>query len=142
MAEHPREALPIIELGFPGELRDRLIDAVMRGTKTATTGLLLEYELENVPVPQVGQRFAVVDSAQVRVAAIEVTDVQVLALSHVDLEVARDEGEGFETVEQWRAGHEAFWNGYIDELRALLDAPDWKLADETLVLVQRFRLLD
>jgi uncharacterized protein YhfF len=142
MAEHPHEALPIIELGFPGELRDRLIDAVMRGAKTATTGLLVEYELENVPVPQVGQRFAVVDSAEERVAAVEVTDVQVLALSHVDLEIARDEGEGFESVAQWRAAHEAFWNGYIDELRALLDAPDWKLADETLVLVQRFRLLD
>jgi uncharacterized protein YhfF len=37
-------ALPICEFGFPGELRDRLIAAILSGRKTATGCLLLEFE--------------------------------------------------------------------------------------------------
>ena len=56
------EELRIIEFGFPGELRDRLVGAVLAGEKTATTGLLIEWELDDEPVPRLGEQLRVVDS--------------------------------------------------------------------------------
>jgi uncharacterized protein YhfF len=134
--------LPVIEFAFPGELRDRLIAAILSGEKTATTGLLVEWELDGEPIPRAGERFAVIDSAGARVAVIEITDVQVVGLGEVDLAVAREEGEGFDSVAAWREGHEAFWNDYIEELRARLGDPSWTLGGKTQVIVERFRLLD
>jgi uncharacterized protein YhfF len=142
MSDEAAEELPVVEFAFPGELRDRLIAAILSGEKTATTGLLVEWELDGDPVPQAGERFAVVDSRGARVAVIEIAEVQVLGLAEVDLAIAREEGEGFDSVAQWRAGHEAFWNDYIEELRTRLGDPTWKLLDETQVIVERFRLLD
>jgi uncharacterized protein YhfF len=55
--------LPAFEFAFPGPLRDRLVAAVLDGTKTTTTGLLQDYEIDGEPLPVVGKRAAVVDSA-------------------------------------------------------------------------------
>ena len=64
-----------------------------------------------------------------------------LGLGEVALAIAREEGEGFDSVVAWREGHEAFWNDYIEELRARLGDPSWALGDQTQVIVERFRLL-
>ena len=130
------DELPRMELAFPGPLRDRLVTAILSGAKTTTTGLMLE----NDPLPEVGQLLAVVDSADRRVAAIELTQVRVIRLADVDLQHALDEGEGDESVAQWRAGHEEFWHGA--EVRAELGDPHFTVNDDTLVLAQRFRLVD
>ena len=39
-------AFPIAEFAFPGPLRDRLIAAILDGTKTSTSSTLLEYSTE------------------------------------------------------------------------------------------------
>jgi len=115
------------------------VAAILSGAKSSTSSLLLGYERENEPLPTVGQRSAVVDSAGRRVAAIELTDVRVVRLADVDLPHAVDEGEGYESVAQWRAGHEAFWHSA--EARAELGDPDFTVDDDTLVVTKRFRLL-
>lgn len=131
--------LPRIEFAFPGPLRDQLVAAILSGAKTSTSGLVLEYERDNEPLPMAGQRLAVVDSADRRVAAIELTEVRVIRLADVDLQHVLDEGEGDESVAQWRAGHERFWHGA--EMRAELGDPAFTVNDDTLVLAQRFRLV-
>ena len=131
--------LPTIEFAFPGPLRDRLVAAVLSGAKTSTTGLLVGWEREKEPLPVAGQRRAVLDSADRRVAVIELTEVRVLRLAEVDLRHVLDEGEGDESVAQWRAGHERFW--HTAEVRAELGDPAFTVDDETLVVAQRFRLV-
>lgn len=128
-----------MEFAFPGPLRDQLVAAILSGAKTSTSGLLLEYERENEPLPRIGQRFAVVDSEDRRVAAIELTDVRVVRLADIDLQHALDEGEGYESVAQWRAGHERFWHSA--EVRAELGDPAFTVDDDTVVVAQRFRLV-
>lgn len=113
--------------------------AILSGAKTTTSALVLGYERENEPLPAVGQRLAVVDSQERRVAAIELTEVRVVRLADVDLRHALDEGEGDESVAQWRAGHETFWHSA--PVRAELGDPDFTVNDDTLVLAQRFRLV-
>lgn len=132
--------LPIAEFAFPGPLRDELVAAILAGDKTSTTGLLEEYEREGEPLPEAGQRAAVVDSAGRRVAVIETTDVRVLRVAEVDLRFAIDEGEGFTSVAEWRAAHERFWTSA--EMRAALGEPEVEITDETLVAAERFRLVE
>jgi uncharacterized protein YhfF len=132
------EDLPRMEFAFPGPLRDQLVAAVLSGVKTTTTGLLAGYG-DDEPLPEVGDRRVVVDSADQPVAVIEYTDVRVLRLVDVDLRHAVDEGEGDESVAQWRANHEGFWHS--DEVRAEL-GPEFTVDDDTLILAQRFRVVE
>jgi uncharacterized protein YhfF len=135
---HP-EDLPVAEFAFPGPLRDQLVAAILDGTKTTTTGLVVDYELEGSPLPQPGQRQAVVDSAGNRVAVIELTAVRVVRLADVDLAHAVGEGEGYTSVAEWRAGHEEFWHSA--EMRAALGDPDFTVDDDTLLVAEEFRLV-
>lgn len=131
--------LPAAEFGFPGRLRNLLVGAILSGAKTSTSSLALEYERESEPLPAVGQRSAVLDSAGRRVAVIEVTEVRIVRLADVDLQHALDEGEGYESVEQWRSGHERFWHSA--EVRAEIGDPNFTVNDDTLVVAERFRLI-
>ncbi|RSM64327.1 RNA-binding protein [Actinoplanes sp. ATCC 53533] len=135
-----RADLPVTQFAFPGPLRDKLVAAVLDGTKTATTGLLQDYELDDEPLPVVGARSAVVDSAGHRVTVIEVTEVRVTRLGDVDLDHARDEGEGYDSVAAWRAGHEEYWHG--TDYRSWLGRPGFVVNDDTLALLKRFRLVE
>jgi uncharacterized protein YhfF len=130
--------LPVAEFAFPGPLRDQLVAAIVTGSKTTTTGLVADYEIENEPLPRPGLRQAVADSAGNLAAVIETTAVRVLRLGDVDLAHALGEGEGYTSVPEWRAGHERFWHSA--EMRQALGDPDFTVDDDTLVVAQTFRL--
>jgi len=131
------------EFGFPGTaLREQLVAAVLSGDKTATASLLVDYERDGDPLPEVGERYAVVDNAGRDVAVIEVTEVRVQRIGDTDEQFARDEGEGFESVAQWRDAHDRYWRSYADEIRTYLGDPDWDVADDTLFVAERFRLVE
>ena len=131
------------EFGFPGTaLRRQLVDAILRGDKTATAGLVVDLEREGEELATAGERQVVVDADGNPVAVIELTEVTVRRMADVDLNFARDEGEGFESVAAWRAAHERFFGGYLDEIRRDLADPTWLLDDDTLVVCERFRLVE
>jgi uncharacterized protein YhfF len=134
------EDLPVAEFAFPGPLRDRLVAAIVAGAKTATTGLVADYENENEPLPRPGLRQVVVDSVGNPVTVIETTAVRVMRLGDVDLAHALGEGEGYTSVAEWRAGHEQFWHSA--EMRAALGDPEFTVGDDTLVVAQTFRLVE
>jgi uncharacterized protein YhfF len=133
------EDLPVAEFAFPGTLRDQLVSAIFAGTKTATTGLVADYEHEGEPLPQPGLRQAMIDSAGHRVAVIATTAVRVIRLGEVDLAHAVGEGEGYTSVAEWRAGHEQFWHS--EEMRKALGDPGFTVNDDTFVVAQAFRLV-
>ncbi|MFE7622994.1 ASCH domain-containing protein [Streptomyces sp. NPDC057509] len=135
-----REALKPCLLAFPGPLRDQLVAAVLDGRKVSTSGLLLEYETENEELPPVGERSALIDSDGRETAVLEVTEVRVLRLADVDLQHALDEGEGYASVAEWRAGHERFWHS--DEMREALGDPEFTVDDETMIVAERFRVVE
>jgi len=112
-------SMPTAEFGFPGPVRDRLVGAILDGRKVRTASLLIEYEKDLEPLPVPGNRAVVIDSRRLPVAMIETTTVLVVPLCHVDMAHARDEGEGFTTIGEWRAAHEAFWHS--QQMLAALD---------------------
>jgi uncharacterized protein YhfF len=116
--------MPPFELGYARtELRRELVDAVLRGEKTATAGLAEDEE----PV-EAGDRFALLDFDDQPVAVVEVTEARVVPAGAIDLQFARDEGEGFESVEDWRNAHERFFERPIP--------------DDQLISAVRFRLVE
>ena len=118
----------VAEFGFPGPLRDGLVDAIVRGEKTATTGLYEAYRREGAQTKVVGSRALVVDSAGRGVAVIETTEVEVKPMGDVDLALAPDEGEGFQTLEEWREAHVRFFTS--PEMVAALGRPAVTIDDE------------
>jgi len=120
-----------MRLGYPRtELRQKLVDSVLRGDKTATAGLRADHEPDtDEPLPQVGVRCALLGFDDEPVAVVETTEVRVLRAADVDLAFALDEGEGFETVADWRHAHEEFW-------------ADQEMGDDTLIVAERFRVVE
>jgi uncharacterized protein YhfF len=117
--------LPPFELGYPRtELRRQLVDAVLRGEKTATAGLA---EREGETFPRPGDRYILHDFDDIPVAIVEITRSDVVPALEIDLQFARDEGEGFESVDDWRRAHEAFF--------------EQPIRDDTLIVAQRFRVV-
>jgi uncharacterized protein YhfF len=117
--------LPPFELGYARtELRRRLVDAVLGGRKTATAGLPDPDESLAEP----GTRYALLGYDDEPVGIVEVTEARVLPAAEIDEQFARDEGEGFESVEDWRLAHERFFEQPIE--------PD------TPILAERFRLVE
>ena len=100
---------------------------MLSGEKTATSSLRLEYDEPGEVLPEVGVRSVVVDSGERRVCVIETTEVRLLRLDEVDEQFARDEGEGFETVDDWREAHEQFFGRPLEP--------------ETEIVAVRFRVV-
>lgn len=112
------------------DLRRKLVDAVLCGEKTATAGLRSDYAPHtDEPLPAAGDRFALLDFEDRPVAVVETTEVRVVPAGEIDVEFARDEGEGFETIADWRRAHERFWAEY-------------EIRDDTLIVAERFRLVE
>jgi uncharacterized protein YhfF len=138
MTTTPEPDLPPVEFASPGPLRDRLVAAIAAGAKTSTSSLLIQYAAEGEELPVVGSRGTVVDSAGQPVLVIETTAVEIRRLADVPLAHAVDEGEGFTTVAEWRAGHEAYWTS--PEVLAELPA-GFRLDDDAEVVLERFRVV-
>ena len=128
--------------GHPGDggLGDRLLAAVLRGEKTATSSLAVEY-LSGDPLPRVGERLQLVDSAGRVHGEVETTRVTIVPLHEVGDDVARDEGEGFADAADWRRAHVAYWTGITDLVREEAGDPAWQLRAAEPVVVQWIRLV-
>lgn len=138
----PVDTARTLGFGYPGDggLGDRLVAAVLRGEKTATSSLAVEY-LSGEPLPRVGERLTLVDASGTACGTVETTAVTITPLDLVDDGVAHDEGEGFADAAAWRAEHVAFWDTVADLVRADAGDPDWRLRDTEPVVVHHFRLV-
>jgi uncharacterized protein YhfF len=134
--------LPAWGFAFPGPLRDKLTALALGGTKTTTAGLYVEVELGDDAMSVPGTREVLLDSDERPVAVIETVACHVSRLADVDDRHAIDEGEGYANTHEFRVAHERFWNGYIDELRDRLGDPSFAIDDDTLVVLQRFKVIE
>jgi uncharacterized protein YhfF len=122
--------LPPLGLGHPRtELRRQLVAAVLAGEKTATAGLWSDYEAEGEALASAGDRYVLHDYDDNPVAVVEITESRLVPAGEIDVEFARDEGEGFESVDDWRVAHETFFQQAI--------APDTKIVALRFRVVQQ-----
>jgi len=125
------EAVRNFELGHRRtDLRRRLAAAVLSGRKTATASLTDEYQpTTDEALPHVGERRLLVGYDDDVLGIVETTEVHIVRARDVDLQFAVDEGEGFESVEDWRGAHERFWAANM-------------ITDDTEIACERFRLVE
>lgn len=130
MAPRRIDGLPVSEFGWKGTplLRRRLVDLILSGEKTAGAGLVLDYEAEGEKIPEPGDRSVLLDYDDNPVAVLETTEVRIVRAADVDEQFARDEGEGFESVADWREAHERFFE-------------DYPFDDDIQVVCERFKLV-
>jgi uncharacterized protein YhfF len=102
------EGLRALELGTPGPMRRRLNALVLEGKKRATAGTLDEY-VDNEK-EFVGEHLALVDDDLQRVATVRVTETHEMPFGDVPWSFAQAEGEGHESIEEWREGHRRYWS--------------------------------
>lgn len=132
-----------LEFGYDGDggLGDRLIQAVLRGDKTATSSLAIEY-LSGEPLPRVGERLTLVDHGGRAYGTVETTATTIIPLHLIGDDVAFAEGEGYADADAYRRGHVQFWDEVAHLVREESGDPGWRLRESEPVVVHRFRLVE
>jgi uncharacterized protein YhfF len=134
---------PFLEFGFQGDEGDgeRTIRQILMGRKTVTVSLEREWALEG-GVPRIGQRLPVRDYTGREWCLIGVERVALAPFAAIGTEIVAAEASGAASVEEWRAGHRAFYDGSRHELAVLLGEPGWRLTDEEPMVVIWFHVTE
>ncbi len=99
-----------------GEAQDKLAELVLQKIKTATCSAYDLYQIDNEPLPQVGDYSVILNSSDQAVCIIKTSRVYVTEFNQVLEEHAFKEGEGDRSLEYWRKVHESF---LINELASV-----------------------
>ena len=130
--------LPKDEFAFPGPERDRLVEAILDGRKTATTSLMAEFIHDHEPLPSSGRRTILVNSDNQPVAVLRYASVSMTRLGVVTWQHVLNEGEGYKSLAEWREAHESFWTS--ENMRQALGDPNFTVDDQTLVVLETFHV--
>ena len=95
---------------------DTLADLTARGIKTATCSGAVFYELENEPLPRVGEYSVILDGTDRARCIIRTTRVWRCPFDRVGERHAWMEGEGDRSLSHWRQVHEAFFAQALAEI--------------------------
>ena len=94
---------------------DLLADLVVRGEKTATASAYPLYEIENEPLPKIGEYSIILNSKNEAICIIKTTKVYIEEFSNISKEHAFKDGEGDKALSYWRKGHEEFFKMCMSE---------------------------
>ena len=122
--------LPRWAFGDNPSLADELLALVLIGKKTASCCSLSQYQDEAWPMPELGDRWIVLDGAERPRCVIETTGIEVKRFDQVDAQFAHDEGEGDQSYAYWRKAHEAYFTR------------QGRFSPDMLVVCERFRLIE
>lgn len=112
------------------ELRRTLVAAVLRGEKIATASLREDYEPDTEEaMSRPGERLILLGFDDEPLGLVQIGAAKVVRAADVDVQFARDEGEGFKTVSDWRAAHERAWANRL-------------ITDDTLIVCEWFTLVE
>jgi len=122
------------EFGDNPALMDYLIGLVLEGKKTATCGLLIEYEWDQYPLPQVGQRVVQINGRREPVCITEVMEVETKPFCEIDAQFAYDEGEDDRTYASWHREHVKYFTRRLAERGLAFD-------EKMLTVCERFKVI-
>ena len=117
-----------------GEDPDTLAELVVQGTKTLTCSSLREYQVENEPLPEVGDVSIILDAADQPKCVIENMKVYTMKFSDVDSDIAYKEGEGDRTLAYWRKSHLEFFEWLYEKL-------GHEFSESEEIVVEEFRVI-
>ena len=120
---------------FAGDV-DLLAHLVENGEKTATSSAYPLYELENEPLPQVGEYSVILDSNDNAVCVIQTDRVSIVPFNQISEEHAYKEGEGDKSLDFWKEIHEKFFTRCLEKA-GLKFTPEMKVVCEEFKVVYK-----
>ncbi len=131
---NPGEPFQVWFFGNDSVMAKELVALVLSGKKTATASLVEVNKLkpENAPVPD--GYSVITDFEGNPQCVVQTTEIRHLPFGKVDAQFAFDEGEGDQTLVNWRDGH---WRYFTKE--AAKERIEFN--EKSLVCCERFRLL-
>jgi len=104
------QSLERFSFGDSPAMADALLALVLGGTKRATC-----WDVRDGQQTEVGKRMVVIDGAGVPRAVLRTVELVQMRLCDVAWDFATAEGEGDRDLDDWRAGHRAYFerNGYF-----------------------------
>jgi uncharacterized protein YhfF len=115
-SELPQKPFSSGAFGDNAELANELATLIVNGTKTATCSALWDYEVKGDALPNVGEKYILLDSQENPVCIIETTEVTIRPYEEVDANFAFEEGEGDRSLEYWREAHWRFFSRTLSEI--------------------------
>ena len=113
---------------------NELAALTLQGTKRATASLYELYELEQAPVPKIGDLSVIVEWEEEAVCIIETQRVEILPFKDISAEHARIEGEGDGSLAYWRRAHQLFFG---EEAKSM----GIRFSEESLVVFETFKVV-
>jgi len=89
-------------------IANELASLVLSGKKKATSSSFLCYQVEEEPIPAVGNLSIVTDWDKNPICVIEVTAVNIIPFKDITYDICKREGED-ENLESWRENHIKFF---------------------------------
>lgn len=131
---NPETPYQVWFFGNSQQMAKELAELVVSGKKTATASLV-EFNEKHPEVAPIDEGYSVVtDFNGNPLCVIQTTEIRHLPFMQVDAEFAFDEGEGDQTLEDWREGHWAYFTKEAAE-------NGLEFNKKSLVCCERFRFL-
>ena len=123
------EHLPQWAFGESKDLADALCSLVLSGKKTALVTALYTYELDDLALPEAGNRSVILDGSGHARCVIECTSAEAVPFDEVDAAFAAAEGEG--DLKHWQKTHKKLFEsqGYF--------SPDMLLVCEHFRVIEK-----
>lgn len=131
---NPSTPFQVWFFGNSQEMAQELAGLVISGKKTATASLV-EFNQSHPEVAPVDAGYSVVTDFEGHpLCVIQTTEIRHLPFMEVDAGFAFDEGEGDQTLEDWRDGHHRYFTKEAAE-------SGLEFNEKSLICCERFRLL-
>lgn len=127
-------AFQVWYFGNNQKMAQELAELVISGKKWATASLVTVNNLQPENAPIDNGYSVVTDFTGNPMCIIQTTEIRILPFDEVDAQFAFDEGEGDQTLEDWREGH---WRYFTQEAAEL----GLEFNEKSLVACERFLLL-
>ena len=113
---------------------NELSTLVKKGIKKATASLHYLYEIENEPIPEVGDYVIITNWKRIAQCIIQITNINIISFKDVTEEFAAKEGEGDKTLSFWRKVHRKFFSLELKEYSK-------KFSEDMLVVCEEFEVV-
>lgn len=117
-----------------GAAADQLADLTLRGIKSATASAYPFYEIENEPLPTIGEYSIILNGKDEAVCIIQTTNVELIPFKDVDAHHAYLEGEGDRSLDYWRKVHEEFFTHELQSIHQTFD-------ENMIVVCEKFKVV-
>lgn len=95
---------------------DICADLVLKGVKKASCGLKILYDLKKEFFPEINQLTIITNWNKQPICVVKTKELVFRKFKDIDAEWAESEGEGDQTLEQWKETHRDYFQKQLDEL--------------------------